>query len=116
MEKIMPEDTVKYYPVLSRILMRLSPGSIVCYRATIVTSKSRLKVDHDLLHRVVTEYKGETHACTLSNPEAMQLYRDKALKHLDRKCRKRELPIGARYEPITEIVIDLRNVELSTVG
>jgi hypothetical protein len=121
MEKIMPESNVKYYPVLARILMRLGEGSIVAFRGTIVTRAGGLSVDHALMHRIVTEYKGETLCCNMDVPQYFEHYRERALEHLTNRCRKRRLPAGfppedSKYEPVTEIVIDLRNVEISSVG
>lgn len=105
----MPES-VKYYPVVARILLPLQPGTVACFRASVVSRLGVLNADERLLHRFLMEYKGTTLSCDANNASHVEGCRSSILEYLTRKCNKSARFENRQLETRTEIEIDLRRV------
>ena len=108
----MPESTVKYYPVIARILLCLGGLPLVTFRASIVSVTPDELSSYRMVHRFIMEYKGPSDSCNEEEVH-MRLYRDKAVRYLQGKAYRAKRYHNQILEPIVEIEIDLRGV---TVG
>lgn len=105
----MPES-VKYYPVVARILLLLEDKPIVSFRASVISRPGEFVADYRLVHRFIMEYKGATYTCDASNPEYVDFYRCRAEDYLRDTCSKASRYKGKTLEQQVGIEIDLRAV------
>lgn len=110
MEKIMPESTIKYYPVIARILLLLGGLPLVTFRASIVSMSPEEVASYRMVHRFLMEYKGRSKSCSENNEAYVHHSRDQMLEYLGEKTDKFKRNGNKPIEPVVEVVIDLRGV------
>ncbi|MDO8576326.1 MAG: hypothetical protein Q7R90_03355 [bacterium] len=106
----MPESTIKFYPVIARVLLLLGGLPLVTFRAAIVAVRAEELASYRMVHRFVMEYKGPSDSCS-DNKECVNGYRDKAKQYLEKKMAKARRFEGKTLEPMVEVEIDLRRVK-----
>lgn len=108
----MPEETVKYYPVIARILTLLQGESLMTFRAAIISRKGAFEHHDGVIPRFLMEYKGASCSCSTINEQHVEFYRGQIRDYLSRKClmARRE---QKQLELKVEIIIDLRSATFS---
>ncbi|MFA7309471.1 MAG: hypothetical protein WC050_01065 [Candidatus Paceibacterota bacterium] len=105
----MPESSVKYYPVIARILLLLGGLPLVTFRASVVSVTPDELSSYRMVHRFIMEYKGPSDSCAEEEVN-MRLYRDKAARYLQGKIYRAKRYKNQILEPTVEIEINLRGV------
>lgn len=101
-------DTLKYYPVLARLLLLLEGNPIITYRAAIVTRQQPFIIDYRMVYRFVTEYKGGEYG---GAEQYHELHRSQAMRYLEKLIYKAEWYDKKALEPMVEVEINLRGVK-----
>lgn len=104
----MPESTIKYYPVLAKILLTLNGKPVVSYRGLIIAVSGEFIANDHLIPRFVTGYKGASFDFAEEIAGDRDVWKPDAIAYLNKKERKKNFFEGMQLEPMVEVEINLR--------
>jgi regulator of sigma D len=110
----MPEDTIKFYPFIARILLLLDGLPLVTFRAAIVAARAEDITSYRMIHRFVMEYKGRSESCS-ENDDYMAMCHFKIYEYLQSKLHKARWYENRSLQPVTEVEINLREATIRTL-
>lgn len=111
----MPElsESVKYYPVIAKIMLTLGGYDLETYHAAVVSRPGDWVPTYDEVHRFVMGYKGKSFA---GSSDYAKFNRARAQDYLSAKTEKGKRLDSKTYEPTVEITIDMRTVTVSAIA